>query len=97
MHLNSVIVEGTVVTKPRSTEDETFTAFVLSVERTDNSGEPGSTEIRIETHGTLASKCAQIDPGQQVRVVGRLAQDREGDHMLVAEHIEVKPIKEVVV
>ena len=95
-NLNSVIVEGTI-TKTEKVENAAY--FTVCTKRyfKDTYGEihEESSFFEIEVYGKLASACDKMlkeDVG--VRVVGRLKSLRylQNKVVIVAEHIEAKPV-----
>jgi len=105
--LNSILIEGFVHEKPKTrlTENnKTVGEFGVRTYRsfkTETGYEKEVSYFDIVVWGRLAEVCAEnLDKGREVRVVGRLTQqrwtDKDGtDHRavkIVAEHVEFKPV-----
>ena len=106
--LNSILLEGNLVRDPESKTLSTGTQvcnFTLASDRFYKQNESLEKEVSyfdVEAWSRLGLTCAQnLKKGRGVRVVGRLKQDRWNDPegksrsrvMIVAEHVEFKPIK----
>jgi single-strand DNA-binding protein len=109
--LNSILLEGNLVKDPESKTLATGTQvcnFTVASDRFYRQNESTEKEVSyfdVETWSRLALACSQnLKKGRGVRVVGRLKQDRWMDPegktksrvMIVAEHVEFKPIKQPV-
>ncbi len=106
--LNSIIIEGTVSTKPEPTKD--VYAFGIACDRyyknANGENQKETSCFDVVTYGAMAeiaNKECQV--GRGVRIVGRLKQTVEtgsdGKHLskvvVVAEHIEFKPMAKTAV
>lgn len=105
--LNSVIIEGNLVKKAelrQPKEGFKVCTFCVGVNRwhkkANGDGESEVSYFEVETFGHTAELCAEKgEKGREIRVVGRLKQDRWNDSndktksriYVVAEHIEFKP------
>lgn len=88
-NLNSVIIEGTVKTKKACQGGLDISLTVL---RFGTTGKEESV-FCVRTTGVLAERCDdRCREGTQIRVVGRLKQTDSGV-VIVAEHVEFKPVK----
>jgi single-strand DNA-binding protein len=107
--LNSILLEGNLVKDPESKTLATgsqvcnFTVASDRFYRQSDSTEKEVSYFDVEAWSRLALACSQnLKKGRGVRVVGRLKQDRWTDGegktksrvMIVAEHVEFKPIKQ---
>lgn len=97
-HLNSIILEGNVVSKPTLTvlaPQKVKTVLKLKVFRTARDEEGNQVEVNytfpVVVYGLLAEKTVTYsDKGRGVRVVGRLVKEKN-KILVLAEHIEWKP------
>jgi len=91
-NLNSILVEGTLMNDPVTTNTEqTRTAFNLYSVHYEKGGQFSDITVPIKTTGRLAEVCADyLKAGRGVRVVGRLAQNNT-ELYVHAEHVEFKP------
>lgn len=96
--LNSVLIEGVLNKEPvftGATIETSTCVFPISV--TTGRANTHLIRVKIHTYGRLAKTCNEtLHKGRGVRVVGLLAEEK-GKHFLIAEHIEFKPPKTVVV
>jgi single-strand DNA-binding protein len=107
--LNSILLEGNLVRDPESKTLSTgsqvcnFTVASDRFYRQNDAAEKEVSYFDVEAWSKLGLACSQnLKKGRGVRVVGRLKQDRwtdgEGKQksrvMIVAEHVEFKPIKQ---
>jgi single-strand DNA-binding protein len=107
--LNSILLEGNLVKDPESKTLSTgsqvcnFTVASDRFYRQNDSPEKEVSYFDVEAWSKLGLACSQnLKKGRGVRVVGRLKQDRWTDGegkarsrvMIVAEHVEFKPIKQ---
>lgn len=103
-NLNSVLLEGTCVSKPvvKAVADsqKALCSFVVESVRNERGGDKEVSIFEIETYGRLAGSLGQtITEGRGLRIVGRMKQihwkDETGEDKstiwVIAEHIEVKP------
>ena len=93
--LNSVLLEGDVVTPP--TNDEKAVYFTIGSNRMVKEDEAYlkmTTEFNIVvTQQVLADQCeAELEVGRRIRVVGRLGKVN-GLVVIITEHVEFKPKK----
>jgi single-stranded DNA-binding protein len=89
--LNSVLIEGNLIANP-SIEADGTTSFTIKTLRFVLNSESECFEFYVKASGKLGAACASaLVSGRGVRIVGRLARDEEGVH-IVAEHVEFKPI-----
>ena len=104
--LNSVLIEGTVARDPSmayTPKGTAVTSFSVASDRYYRSGDQmvhDTSFIDVEVWAKLAQRCAEeLSKGRNVRIVGRLQQDRWTDteghprsrHKIVAEHVEFRP------
>jgi len=93
--LNSILIEGDLADAPVlsvGSDDLSVCSFSI-VSGTDTPSVP------IVAYSRLATRCKELlDRGSSIRVVGRIAQDREASAAsgafklhIIAEHIEIKP------
>lgn len=93
-YLNSILLEGELADAP------TFTTTANGLDRCSfliSSGDQAPA-VPVVAYGRLALRCNELlDKGSAIRIVGRLAQDREASDStssfklhLVAEHVEIK-------
>lgn len=93
--LNSIILEGNVVRKPKLKEGTVpYVEFNIDVHRYVRDGE-GNKEIAyrfpIAAYGNYAENVVKVaSKGRGVRVVGRLSKNGT-ETIVIAEHIEWKP------
>ena len=107
--LNSILIEGYVVANPekrKTPRGTTVCDFKIASSRfyrKDETIEEERSIFNIEAWAKLAESCAEhCTEGRDVRVVGRLKQERWTDSegksheriKVVAEHVEFKPQKE---
>ncbi|VBB39924.1 Single-stranded DNA-binding protein (fragment) [uncultured Spirochaetota bacterium] len=105
-NLNSVLLEGTCVSKPVveavADSQKALCSFVVESVRNERGGDKEVSSFEIETYGRLAGVVGQtITEGRGLRIVGRMKQirwkDEAGEEQtairVIAEHIEVKPGK----
>ncbi len=105
-NLNSVLLEGTCVSKPVveavADSQKALCSFVIESVRNERGGDKEVSVFEIETHGRLAGSLRQsITEGRSLRIVGRMKQirwkDEAGEEQstirVIAEHVEVKPGK----
>lgn len=107
--LNSILLEGNLTRDPESKTLATGTQvcnFSIASDRFYRQNENTEKEVSyfdVEAWSRLGLACSQnLKKGRGVRVVGRLKQDRWTDSegktksrvMIVAEHVEFKPIKQ---
>lgn len=105
-NLNSVLLEGTCVSKPvvKAVADsqKALCSFVIESVRNERGGDKEVSVFEIETQGRLAWTLGRtIAEGRGLRIVGRMKQihwkDEAGEEQsairVIAEHIEVKPKK----
>lgn len=105
--LNSFLIEGRVVANPLVKETAKGTPLctfsIASARHLNHSNEKEVSIFDIETWAALAEICGkELKKGREVRVVGRLKQDRwtgtDGKTRslikVVAEHVEFMPIQE---
>lgn len=95
-NLNSVIIEGTI-TKTEKVENAAYFTVCTNRYFKDTYGEihVESSFFEIEVYGKLAESCKEvIKENVDVRVVGRLKSLRylQNKVVIVAEHIETKPV-----
>lgn len=106
-YLNSILLEGNIVDDPTLRVLPSGTK-VCSIQlashrfyKKENKEQEEVSYFEIESWGRLAEKCAEyLKKGREVRIVGRLKQDRWADKeglkhskvKIVAEHVEFKPI-----
>lgn len=95
MRLNSILVEGTVLSAVSFTP-----ATDTSPDRASFSIDcgPSAPSIPILAQGRLALRCRTLAPGTLVRLVGRLHHDAEASSqsghfslVVLVEHVEVAP------
>ena len=106
--LNSILLEGNLVKDPESKALATGTQvcnFTVASDRFFRQNEGTEKEVSyfdVEAWAKLGLACSQnLKKGRGVRVVGRLKQDRWTDGegkmksrvMIVAEHVEFKPVR----
>lgn len=106
--LNSILLEGNLTKDPESKTLSTGTQicnFSIASDRFYRQNDNTEKEVSyfdVEAWSKLGLACSQnLKKGRGVRVVGRLKQDRWTDPegktrsrvMIVAEHVEFKPIK----
>jgi single-strand DNA-binding protein len=106
--LNSILLEGNLTRDPESKTLSTGTQvcnFNVASDRFYRQSEGTEKEVSyfdVEAWSKLGLACSQnLKKGRGVRVVGRLKQDRWTDSegkarsrvMIVAEHVEFKPMK----
>lgn len=99
--LNSILLEGRVVTITKSASADASEPFSLSLviktDRFEKCGEgleKRSFKTPIVAHGNLARNCSEaIKLGQGVRVVGRIWCEADDQMYVIAEHIELKPVR----
>jgi single-strand DNA-binding protein len=106
--LNSILLEGNLTRDPETKTLSTGSQvcnFSIASDRFYRQNESTEKEVSyfdVEAWARLGIACAQnLKKGRGVRVVGRLKQDRwldpEGKQksrvMIVAEHVEFKPVK----
>lgn len=104
--LNSVLLEGTLVTDPVPDFEKNTCTLLLENHYAYHDILTGTQKVTnyfiAEASGELAKTClAMLKKGHGARVVGRLRQDRwvddNGDNqsqvVVVAEHVEFKPVK----
>ena len=102
--LNSVLIEGTCMSKPmtevRPGKDTAVCSFTIQSLRKDAEGLDASL-FEIEARGNLAGRIEQtINRGRGLRIVGRMKQIRWLDDSgqerskvrIIAEHVEFRPI-----
>lgn len=103
--LNSLILEGTLLEDAEKVE--TYDGipevkFSLGYERTDEKGRIANYDFDVIIRGRMAEmQLLRLKKDREIRLVGRLGQTKwknvNGDEMsriyIVAEHIEVKPVK----
>ena len=97
MLLNSILIEGSVVSTPVYTPGPTEDVFDRCSFSLDCG--PSAPSIPVIAHHRLALRCHELlDRGSSVRVVGRVihdtvASESAGSFILavLSEHIEVKP------
>jgi single-strand DNA-binding protein len=105
-NLNSVLLEGTCVSKPVvevvADSQKALCSFVVESVRNERGGDKEVSSFEIETYGRLAGLVGKtITEGRGLRIVGRMKQirwkDEAGEEQstirVIAEHIEVKPGK----
>jgi single-strand DNA-binding protein len=107
--LNSILLEGNLVRDPESKTLATGSQvcnFTVASDRFYKQNDNTEKEVSyfdVEAWARLGVACSQnLKKGRGVRVVGRLKQDRWTDVegkaksrvMIVAEHVEFKPIKQ---
>lgn len=108
--LNSIIVEGNLTRNPEVKDlgnGGKVCTLSIAVNRTYKTADGTETDevsyFEIDAYGNLADACLKwASKGRGIRVVGRLKQNRwKGDDgkshskvVIIAEHIEFKPIKE---
>ena len=107
--LNSILLEGNLVRDPESKSLATGSQvcdFTVASDRFYKQNDNTEKEVSyfdVEAWARLGIACSQnLKKGRGVRVVGRLKQDRWTDVegkaksrvMIVAEHVEFKPIKQ---
>ena len=100
-NLNSILIEGLVVDRDDKVNKGRF-SFVISSKRynkvTASVHEEASikevvTKIRSVTSGSLAESCAEyLLHGRVVRIVGHLEHAPAGEIIIIADHVEFKPI-----
>ena len=94
--LNSVLIEGVLVTDPCPCDDYICHFIIVSDRfyKEVETIEKESSYFSIKAIGRLGEKClSDLKKGRGVRVVGRLKQDgNAGQVIIVAEHVEFKPI-----
>jgi single-strand DNA-binding protein len=101
-HLNSILIEGTMTENPvLRTLDEgpgkgksvcQFTNATDYYKKTGTEYEKETYYFNAEAWGKLAEACASKGKkGSNIRVVGRLKQDRFSKIIIEAEHIEFRP------
>lgn len=96
--LNSILIEGNVVSNPERHETENgnvVCTFKIVSSRFFKEGtdlKKEDTTVSIETWGRLAELCAgTLKEGRGVRIVGRVRQGEDGNFKVVAEHAEFRP------
>jgi single-strand DNA-binding protein len=109
--LNSILLEGNLARDPESktlatgTQVCNFTVASDRFYRQNDNTEKEVSYFDVEAWSKLGLACSQnLKKGRGVRVVGRLKQDRWTDSegktrsrvMIVAEHVEFKPVKKEV-
>jgi single-strand DNA-binding protein len=107
--LNSILLEGNLTRDPETKTLATGTQvcnFSIASDRFYRQNESTEKEVSyfdVEAWARLGLACAEnLRKGRGVRVVGRLKQDRWNDTegkprsrvMIVAEHVEFKPIRQ---
>lgn len=105
-NLNSVLLEGTCVSKPVvevvADSQKALCSFVVESIRNERDGDKEVSLFEIETHGRLAGSLGQtITKGRGLRIVGRMkqirwkneAREEQSTIRVIAEHVEVKPGK----
>ncbi len=105
-NLNSVLLEGTCVSKPMvkavADSQKALCSFVVESVRNERGGDKEVSIFEIETQGRLAWTLGRtIAEGRGLRIVGRMKQIRwkneageeQSTIRVIAEHIEVKPGK----
>lgn len=94
--LNSTLLEGELLGTPSTTYDPCpggpKTVFEIESHRINPENLVKTfTTIGIVTYSELAETCEKhLDKGRAVRVVGRLAEDENGDIVIIADHVEFK-------
>lgn len=101
--LNSVLLEGHLTGEPVTSEHTngvdicSFEISTIRMYKVDEEVYKETTYISVVTYSTLAENCNKhLHEGRGVRVVGRIKlQEIDGDNKLViiAEHVEFKPVK----
>jgi single-stranded DNA-binding protein len=97
-HLNSVLIEGTIVGSPRVVKeqgDEVQECVITLISlRHLRGSETQETAVMVVFRGVKQAESAVKNacPGRRVRVVGRLAEGRDGlcGLLIEAEHIEYR-------
>lgn len=98
-NLNSLIIEGVVVGEPHYLEEHNVLNFTIEVERyyktRDGNNATELSLFKVVAYGRMADLPMEV--GKQVRVVGRLRENKWTDGgvthsevQVVAEHIEVR-------
>lgn len=103
-NLNSVLLEGTCVSKPvvKAVADsqKALCSFVIESVRNERGGDKEVSVFEIETQGRLAWTLGRtIVEGRGLRIVGRMKQIRwkneageeQSTIRVIAEHVEMKP------
>lgn len=94
-NLNSLIIEGNLVKNPISITGKC--SFIIeSIRGTELNGEPiiEKYQFEIEAYSKLGATCFEVlKKGRGVRVVGRIKQGSTGEVVIVAEHVEFKPVE----
>jgi single-strand DNA-binding protein len=105
-HLNSVLIEGTLIAPPdfsKSKDGLAMCTFTLASTRYVKQGTKVVCEVcsfAVETSGMMAERVNDIGyEGQGIRVVGRLKQESrkvrggkmQAHVVIVAEHVEFRP------
>ena len=102
-HLNSIILEGkvTTITRPPFNGLRRTVRFTVESRRTyeyENATYEEFNSFDVEAYDNLADACsANMEEGRIVRIVGRLRQYCPGSEsrvVIVAEHVEYKPVEE---
>lgn len=98
--LNSVLIEGQVTEVPNQIIKDglPYCSFGLKSYRveTDNANHQKRTQttLIVISTGRLAEMCLKFfKSGTAVRIVGRLVNDTNDSLAVIAEHVELKPVK----
>ncbi len=95
--LNSVLIEGAVCTEPIYDATKQYATFVIGCERfekLDNEIHKKIISVRIVCYNRLADTVGeQVHVDRKVRLVGRLHLQNT-DLVIMAEHLEFKPVLE---
>jgi len=92
-HLNSVLIEGTVMHGASSPDDDSFHFHVNSIrfEKIDQGVKKIEQYFEIRAYGGLAAVCRDSClPDRTLRVSGRLENSLDGHVFIRAEHVEFK-------
>jgi single-stranded DNA-binding protein len=93
-NLNSILLEGKAIDQP-SVIQNLFEMVVVStrVHKTDDGYREEDTNISVTARGKFAESChEQYQNGRGLRVIGRIAQSKDGKIYIEAEHIEWRPV-----
>jgi len=92
-HINSVLIEGTVMHGASSLNDGSFQFYVSSAqfEKIEQGFKKIEQYFEIRAYGSLAAVCRDsCPPDRTLRVSGRLENSTDGHVFIHADHVEFK-------